>query len=111
MMTTTQAQLKARFDALLVAAGASEQDAAKLRADFAGLLGEVLDPQIKGEVGGLELEPFELDLEGWGWDWPKLDDWDLPDLSTWDFDDLAQLDGLAKPSTCALCGQPLPSPG
>ena len=56
-MTTKRDKLKARFDALLVAAGATEQDAAALRADFAGLL---------GEVGGLALEPFEIDLSSCG---------------------------------------------
>ena len=109
--------MRARFEALLVATGASEQDAATLRADFAGLLGEVRAGGLPLDWEPLELSSFEIDLEGW--DWPNLDDlnWDFDDgigatLASIQAQDAAQLDALTKEAnTCALCGQPLPDKG
>ena len=102
--TTTKGQLKARFDALLAAIGAGEQERAALRADFAALL---------GEVDGLGTFTIEID----DWSMPDLPGWDWPDLTNWDFGDLAQvqeqgaaqLEALASPTSCPYCGQPMPS--
>jgi len=101
---TTRDKLRARFDKLLDAAGVGELEAARLRAGFAQLL---------GEVDGWDWQPLELGA--WQFD---LDDWTFPDLPTWDFDDLAkiqeqdaaQLDALTRPTHCPSCGQPMPKP-